>query len=93
MKTTEKYLKASLNRDTEFEEQDKEIICTNVCKILLDSVKQQCNEEQHEKQKEQQATKKILDETNQLREQNANLTFEQWHSKLQERYKILYNIV
>src|SRR5918992_111443 len=60
VKTTEKYLKGSLDKSAEFTDQDKEIICTHVCKILLESIKQQQNEEQKEKQKEQQATKKIL---------------------------------
>jgi hypothetical protein len=93
MKTTEKYLKGSLNKSAKFTDQDKEIICTHVCKILLESIKQQSNEEQQEKHKEQQAAKIILDEINQMREQNANLTFEQWQSKLLEKYQNLKDVV
>ena len=93
IKTTEKYLKCSLDKSTKFTDQDKEIICTHVCKILLDSIKQQSNEEQQVKQKEQQATKKILDEINQMREHNTNLTFEQWQLKLKEKYQNFRDLV
>jgi hypothetical protein len=89
IKTAEKYLKCSLDKSTQFTDQDKEVICTHVCKMLLDSIKQQSIDKQHEKQKEQQAIKKILDEINLMREQNGNLTFEQWQSKLQEKYQNL----
>jgi hypothetical protein len=92
-KTSEKYLKGSLDKSIEFTDHEKEIICTEVCKILLESIKQQSNEEQHEKQKEQNATRKILDEINQLREGNINLTIEQWQSKLRDKYSNLYNVV
>jgi len=91
--TTEKYLKKSLDKSTKFTDQDKEVICTHVCNILLDSVKQQSNEEQQGKQKEQCATKKILDEINQLREQHPNITFEEWQTKLQGKYQNLYKTV
>src|SRR5918992_4836668 len=93
VKTTEKYLKGSLDKSTKFGDQDKQIICTHVCKILLDAIKQQSNEEQQEKQKEQKAAQKILDEINQLRERNANLTLEQWQLKLQGKYQNLRDLV
>lgn len=70
-KTSEKYLKGSLDKSTEFTDKEKEVICTDVCKIALNSIKQLSNEEQHEKQKERHATKIMLDEINQLREQNT----------------------
>src|SRR5215204_6355562 len=93
IKTTEKYLRSSLDKSIQFTDPDKEIICTHVCKILLESIKQQSNEEQQEKQKEQQANKIILDEINQMKELNANLTFEQWQLKLQEKYQNLRDVV
>jgi hypothetical protein len=93
IKTTEKYLKSSLDKSTQFTDQDKEVICTHVCNMLLDSVKQQINEDRQEKQQEQHATQNILDEINQLREQNANLTLEEWQSKLREKYSVLHNVV
>jgi hypothetical protein len=92
-KTSEKYLKGSLDKSTQFTDEEKEIICTHVCKILLESIRQQSNEEQQEKQKEKQENKIILDEINQMREQNANLTFEQWQSKLQEKYQNLKDVI
>src|SRR5918994_3113635 len=49
-------------------------------------LKNELEQTQIEKQKEQKNTKKILDEINQLRELNANLTAEQWQSKLREIY-------
>lgn len=93
MKTSERYLKGSLDKSTEFTDHEKEIICTDVCKILLESIKQQSNIEQNEKKKEQNANKMMLDEINQMREQNTDLTFEQWQSKLREKYSNLYDVV
>jgi polyhydroxyalkanoate synthesis regulator phasin/predicted transcriptional regulator len=93
LEKTGKYLKRSLDKDTEFADQDKEVICTHIYNILLDSLKQQCKEEQNKEQKEQQAIKNILNDINQLREQNPNLTFEEWQSALILKFDNLRNTV
>src|SRR5919198_3942722 len=85
IKTTEKYLKTELEKSN-FSSSEVDVICTQVCEMLLDSIEKEHEQTQSEKQKEQANTKKILDEINKLRELNANLTFEQWQSKLQEKY-------
>jgi hypothetical protein len=92
-KTTEKYLKGSLDKHTKFTPEDKEIISTHVCKMLLDSIKHQSNEERQEKQKKQNETQTILNEIKLLREQNVNLMFEEWQSKLREKYQKLYDTI
>jgi hypothetical protein len=92
IKTTEKYLKKSLDR-LGFSNQDKEVIITNVCDMLLESKKKQCNEERDNKQREQQATQNIHNEINQLREQNTGITPEQWQSKLEEKLQNLITVV
>jgi hypothetical protein len=90
-KTTEKYLKSSLDRHTKFKPEEKEIICTHVCKMLLDSINQQIDEEKEEKQQEQKEIQNILDEINQMREQNTNITFQTWQEELQIKYQKLYD--
>src|SRR5918999_6322827 len=69
-KTTEKFLKKSLDKYTMFTVEDKEIICTHVCQIVLDSIKQQSSEEQQEKQQKRNEIETILGEINLLREHN-----------------------
>jgi predicted transcriptional regulator len=93
LEKTGKYLRKSLDMFTEFTVQDKEVICIQVYNILLDSLKQQSKEEQNKEQKEQQAIKNILNEINQLREQNLNLTFEEWQSILNLKFDNLHNTV
>src|SRR5829696_5421952 len=46
IRTTETYLKRSLVRGTEFTDLQKEIICTEVCKILLHSANKQGEQKQ-----------------------------------------------
>jgi polyhydroxyalkanoate synthesis regulator phasin/predicted transcriptional regulator len=93
LEKTGKYLRKSLDMFTQFTDQDKEVICIQVYNILLDSLKQQSKEEQNKEQKEQQAIKNILNEVNQLREQNLNLTFEEWQSTLNLKFNNLHNTV
>jgi hypothetical protein len=92
VKTTEKYLKTELEKSN-FSNSEVEAICTQVCEILLNLIEKEHKQTQIEKQKEQENTKKILEEINQLRELNTDLTAEQWQLKLQEKYKILYDAV
>jgi hypothetical protein len=92
IKTTEKYLKTELEK-LDFSNSEVEVICTQVCEMLLDSIEKEHEQTQSEKQKEQANTRKILDEINRLRELNANLTFEQWQCKLQEKYSNLHDKV
>jgi hypothetical protein len=92
IKTTEKYLKTELEKSN-FSSSEIEVICTQVCGMLLDSIEKEHEQTQSEKEKEQENTKKVLDEINQLRELNANLTFEQWQSKVQEKYSNLHDKV
>lgn len=92
IKTTDKYLKTELEK-ANFTDAEAEIICTDICTMLLDSVKQVFEQTQSEKQKEQDNAKRLLNEINQLREQNANITYEEWQLKLQEKYSNLYNVV
>jgi hypothetical protein len=92
IKTTENYLKIKLEKSN-FSDSEVEVICTQVCKILLDSIEKEHEHTQNEKQKEQENTKQTLDEIKQLRGLNANLTFEQWQSKLQEKYNNLQDRV
>lgn len=92
-RTTEKYLKSALDRYTKFTVEEKEIICIHVCKMLLDSIKQQSSQEQQEKQRKQNEIQTILSEINLLREQNANITFEEWQSALRAKYQELYNTI
>jgi len=93
IKTTEKYLKYSLVKETEFTGLQKEIICTEVCKMLLHSANQQDEQKQSEKRKEQENIRIVLDQIGRLRDQNPDLTFEQWQLTLQEKYQNLYNTV
>ena len=90
---TSKYLRISLDKSTRFTDQNKELICIEICDILLYSLNQQFDKEFHEKEQERNETQNVLDEINQLREQNANITFEQWQAKLREKYSDLYNTV
>jgi hypothetical protein len=93
IKTAENYLKKSLDKFTKFSDTDKEIICNEICKIIVDSINQQIKEDQQEKQKELNSTQKILDGINQLREQNPNLTLELWQAELQKKYQNLQDVV
>jgi hypothetical protein len=90
---TSKYLRISLDKSTRFTDQNKELICIGICDILLYSLNQQFDKEFHEKEQERNETQNILNEINQLREQNANQIFEEWQSKLREKYSDLYNLV
>jgi hypothetical protein len=92
IKTTEKYLKNELERSN-FTNSELEIICTQVCEMLLDLIEKEQEQTQNEKQKEQDNAKKILDEINHMRELNADLTLEQWQSKLREKYSTMQNEV
>jgi hypothetical protein len=92
VRTTEKYLKAELEKSN-FSNSEIEAICTQVCKMLLNLIEKEHLQTQIKKQKEMENATRILDEINQLRELNTNLTFEQWQSKLQEKYKNLYDTV
>jgi hypothetical protein len=92
IKTTEKYLKTELEKSN-FSSSEVDIICTQVCEMLLESIEKEQEQTQNEKQKEQDNAKKILDEISHLRELNTNLTFEQWQSKLQEKYSTMQNEV
>jgi hypothetical protein len=93
VKTTDKYLRTSLDKTTRFTAQEKEIICTHISQMFLDSTKLQSDKEQHEEQREQNEIQVILDEINQMREQNGNITFEQWRIELQVRYQKLYDTI
>jgi hypothetical protein len=90
---TGRFLRAALDKSTNFTNQNKEIICTEICRILLNSIKNQIDKESQEKQQEQSVTQNLLNEINQLREQNSNLTFEKWKSELQEKFQTLRNVV
>jgi hypothetical protein len=88
LRTTEKYLKTKLEKSN-FSNSEVDIICTQICEVLLDSIKKEYEQTQNEKRKEQENTEKILNEIKQLRELNSNLTFEQWQIKLREKYQNL----
>lgn len=93
LKTTEKYLKQSLDKCQQYTPEDKDIICTHIGEMVLASVNQEHKQEQDEKHAEQQATNQILDDIKQMREQYVNQTFEEWQSKLLVKYQKLRDIV
>lgn len=93
IKTTGKYLNDAIANNSRFTPEDKDSICTNVCTMLVKSIEHGHEEKQEEAKQEHQNTQKILDDIKQLREQNANLNFEQWQSTLQYKYEKLQNVV
>jgi hypothetical protein len=82
-----------LDKFAKFSDSDKEITCNEVCKIIVDSINQEIKDEQQEKQEELNSTQIIPDEINHLREQNPNLTFEQWQAELHGRFQELQNVI
>src|SRR4030095_13559919 len=87
IKTTEKYLRSSLDKSKKFSNNEKEIICTEICEIIVDSINQQIDEERKGKQQDIDTTWGLLDEIDQLLDHFPNLTFGQWQTVLQGRYQ------
>jgi polyhydroxyalkanoate synthesis regulator phasin len=90
--TTEKYLSVALDK-VGFESHDKDIICSQVMDILVNSVNEQIDKVKKEEELKQKEKKSILDEINHLREQNPDLTFEEWQSKLKIKFDNLRSTV
>src|SRR5688572_7815333 len=82
IKTTGKGLLLSLENSGFTNRKDNMIISTELSKIFLEALKEQCNKVQTEKEKEEEVRKATIDEIDKLREQHTNITTEEWRKQL-----------
>jgi hypothetical protein len=93
IKTTGKGLLLSLENSGFTNKKENMIVSTELQKILLEALKQQCDQAENEEKKEQEGRKATIDEIGKLREQNTNLTLEEWRKQLLEKLQTLKDTV
>jgi P4 family phage/plasmid primase-like protien len=76
IKSTEKYLRGSLDKSTGFTHHDKEIICTEVCSLLIDSL----------------LSKQLTKESNKQQSQEAEGGYEEEYLDLPEELKETFHL-